>query len=82
MVIKGDYDVGQEAIYLESGMRCRVNVIGSTGDETRERYKLEVLEVLRENPMFNPPEVGYVFDCDKDRTSQDSGLWSLVKSRF
>jgi len=75
-----DYQVGQEAFYHESGEVYRVQVLEATGNREWERYKLKILKIVKESPMFVSSKVGEEFDCEKLRDSGGmSGLWHLLE---
>jgi hypothetical protein len=76
------YKIGEEVFYSECGEVDRVRVLENKSDVDFIKYKLEVLEVLRESEIIKPDEIGDVFECRKKREYADnSELWSL-RDRF
>jgi len=73
-----DFKEGQEATYREDDVIYRVKVMEANGDAESERYRLKVLEVVRESRFTKPSEVGEEFSCEKLRDCACCGLWYLL----
>jgi SHS2 domain-containing protein len=74
------YKIGEEVFYSECGEVDRVRVLENKSDVDFIKYKLEVLEVLRESEIIKPDEIGDVFECRKKREYEKNiELWHLVE---
>ena len=73
------YKQGQVAFYHETGEVDKVEVLENNSDKEWIRYKLKILEVVRENNIVYPSDIGEIFTFEKKRDSSGfSGLGHLL----
>ena len=78
---KTDYGKGQEAFYHDSGIVYKVKVLENNGNAEWERYKLKILRVVQESPIFKSSAAGEEITCEKKRDCGCcGGLWHLLNS--
>lgn len=63
--------------YIEDGLVMGVDVLANNSDDEWERYELRVTEIIRENGIYKPPQIGSAFECP--RRKDVFGIWSLVQ---
>ena len=75
------YQKGEEAFYHDTGEVSRVKVLANNCDSDWIKYRLGILEVVKESSIIEPSEIGEEFDFEKKRDSQGcSGLGHLMDS--
>ena len=84
MMDEDSYQTGSEALYIEDGEISRVLILANNSNPKRIRYKLRILDVVRESALMNSlmksNKVGREFECEKVRGIGYSGLWLLSDS--
>ena len=74
--MEGDYQPGQEAFYHETGVIYQVEVLENNSDKEWEKYSLRVKRIV-DSGIFEPFEIGEIFECEKRRGPYISGLWQI-----
>jgi len=64
--------------YREDGMILNVEVLEDNSDDKWIRYKLKVVTIKRESPIYYSPEIGEVFNVEQRIGSGTyAGMWRL-----
>jgi hypothetical protein len=53
---------GETMYYRETGDCFEVEVLEHQKTEGEERFKLKIIEIINESPMFKPSEIGEKFE--------------------
>lgn len=64
-------------LYHEDGMVMEVEIVEDKSDKEWERYTLKVIRIVQESAVYNSPEIGEIFTCQKQREATCCGLWHL-----
>jgi hypothetical protein len=68
-------------IYRESGWVARVEILEDNSDEKWTRYKLKVIDTIREPTMFKTPGSGMEFEVERNKEYSSYLCWSLDELR-
>ena len=66
------------AIFNEDGLICEVEVLEDKSDKDWKRYKLRVINVIRESPLCLPPKPGEEFSVEQVTKGAWVGMWFLT----
>ena len=74
-----EYKPGDMAYFYNDGEIDKVKVLEDNSNKEWTKYKLKVLEVVRESPIAKSATVGDEFECTKNKEFSNCGnLWRLL----
>ena len=73
------YDIGKKLLYCEDGAAILVSVVENSSNCIEDRYKLKVIEIERESPLWKEhPKKGDILSVFQRKGVAYGGMWTLV----
>ena len=72
------YDIGKKLLYYEDGAAVLVSVVENSSNCIEDRYKLKVIKIERESPLWKEhPKEGDILSVFQRKDVAYGGMWTL-----